>query len=179
MSLSDIYYDLPSKYFQKFPTSHCNLMFSVSMSSSIFAHCPGWKNMAVKLWSWHASWHGHDDSWHDHDTITMFSMIHTMIMVWLSFSPFLIWKKDFISNFSTINAAIIRYMEHLIGLRGTYTSELPIQQKWTKNTPGSLKVFFCDSQTASSHLTIVSVNFRYYSFSLFLVVLKFWDRDQF
>ena len=45
-----------------------------------------WRNM-VKIMPWwrhgdHVSWHGRHDSWHDHDIITMFSMIHTIIMVW-------------------------------------------------------------------------------------------------
>ena len=64
-----------------------------------YDNVPGWKNMTTMPWSchdhtiimakqsWschddgHVSWHGRHDSWHNHGTITMFSMIHTMIIV--------------------------------------------------------------------------------------------------
>ena len=60
---------------------------------------PGWKNghqaMITPWWLYDArvSWHGRLDSWHDPGIITMFSMIHTIIMVWSSWFPCLFTTK--------------------------------------------------------------------------------------
>ena len=93
---------------------------------------PDWKNMAVMPWWWHGghvSWHGRHDPCHDHGLITMFSMIHTTIMVYSSYFPCFFFKKmKRLSTFSQIVAAIYHYMAHLTCFRGIYASNLASQQ---------------------------------------------------
>ena len=79
----------------------------------------------------------------------MVASIHDMIMVYSSyFHVFFRKKKICLSIFSRIVVAICHYLEHLPSLRGNKTSKLPNQQHWLKNTPGRLRAFFCDNQTA-------------------------------
>ena len=82
-----------------------------------------WRNM-VMIMPWrrhggHVFWHGHHDSWHNHGMSTMFSMIHTVIMVLSSCLPscFFLQKKDCLWMFSQIVAAIYYYTAYLTGFR--------------------------------------------------------------
>ena len=60
--------------------------------------------------------------------ITMFLMIHTMIMVWSSFFLFFRKKLDFLSLFSQIVAAIYQYKARLTAFRGIYAFLAASQQ---------------------------------------------------
>ena len=79
-----------------------------------------WRNLVMIKPGWRhgsrVSWHVRQDSWHVHGVITMFSMIHTMIMVWSScFSCFFFQKMDCLSMFSPLVAGIYHYIAHLTG----------------------------------------------------------------
>ena len=92
-----------------------------------------WRNMVMPWW-WHGghvSWHGHHDSRHDRGMITMFSMIHTMIMVWSSCFPFFFVKKwiaFFVNIFSISCCHVPLYLEHLTDFRGIHASKVANKQ---------------------------------------------------
>ena len=95
------------------------------------------------VWSWY-DYHVFHGSNHGHGLIITFCMFFFEKIVCLSFC-------------SQIVAVIYQFMAHLSGFRGIYASKVASQQHWLKNTSGNLIVFFCDNETASSVLTVVSI----------------------
>ena len=64
---------------------------------------PWWRPCFLAWSSWFTAWSWYDyhvfhDSYHDHGMITMFSMIHTMIMVWSSCFPCFLNKNGLFVN---------------------------------------------------------------------------------
>ena len=131
-----------------------------------------WRNIVMIMPWWrhggHVSCHGHYHSWHDHGMISMFFMIHTMIMVWSSCFPcFFLKKMDCLSRFC--------YYVPLYGKLDCLQSNLRLQigesAKWTKTTPERLRVFFGNNQTASSYFN--KVFSKAYILPLFVIFSNF------
>ena len=127
----------------------------------------GGKNMAAMSWSCQIFWQDRYNPWHDHGFSTTSSLIHTMIIVWSSCFPCTLDNWIILSIFSQINAAMYHHVAHLTRFRGYYASKQPSLQNWTKS---SLRVFFCDSQTASLYLTIFLMKQMSHGFSWFLII---------
>ena len=114
-----------------------------------------WLNMVMIMPRWlhdgHISWHDRHDSWHNHGMITMFSMIHTMIVVWTSYFPNFCLKQYglFVNVFSN-SCCHIQLYGTLDWLRGTYASNLASQLNKTQITPQRLRAIFGNRQTGSS-----------------------------
>ena len=137
---------------------------SLETTTSFRPHGVGDHITVMKLWLWrkrnvggHVCRHGHHDSWHDGGIITMFSLFHATIMVWLSRFPCFFKIKFFIRFFSN------RYQTPFYGSLDwswrVLFSKLPSHENGTNNTPETLTIFFCHNQTANLqiYLSILSV----------------------